>query len=487
MQWWHKTLMDIGLNKRQLVVSWEDLKECMRARFVPPHYRKDLLLKLQRFHQDTLSVDAYFKELETMLIKIDMHESEESKMTRFVSGLKREIQDVVELHEYSSLENLVHIAIKVESQLSKKASFQKPHNDGFYHTSSTNNHKSTSTFPSNFKKESTYKTKDSKPSPSTLISSTKTSSKKCFKCLGFGHIAANYPTKRIMMVKGDQVVSEHSDNSSRSNSPSPSKSLSEYECEIPCEGDLLMIRRTLGTILKPLDDTQRENIFHTRCLISNKLCSLIIDGGSCTNVASTRVVEKLALPTISHTKPYKLQWLSAKGEIMVNKQVLINFSIEKYKDEVLCDVVPMEATHVLVGRSWQYDRHVLHDGLSNTISFCFQGRKVTLKLLSTQEVHEDQIKIKIKRENEKAKEGNNKSSHTTLYTKSLMLTRAMPQLEPPRYSSSLSFSLLKVPTSTPSWLKNVRNNFSLPPNGVKRTFSKKDHHSQTIFSNMVCL
>jgi len=133
----------------------------------------------------------------------------------------------------------------------------------------------------------------------------------------------------------------------------------------------------LGTIPKPLDDTQRENIFHTRCLINNKLCSLIIDGGSCTNVASTRVVEKLALSIIFHTKPYKLQSLSAKGEIMVNKQVLINFSIGKYKDEVLCDVVPMEATHVLLGRPWQFDRHVLHDGLSNTMSFPSKGTRLS--------------------------------------------------------------------------------------------------------------
>jgi len=106
----------------------------------------------------------------------------------------------------------------------------------------------------------------------------------------------------------------------------------------------------LGTILKPLDDTRRENIFHTRCLITNKLCSMIIDRGSCANVASTREVKKLDLPTISHTKPYKLQWLSAEGEIMVNKQVLITFSIGKYKDEILC--VPMEATHILLGRPW---------------------------------------------------------------------------------------------------------------------------------------
>jgi len=87
---------------------------------------------------------------------------------------------VVELHEYSSLENLVHLAIKVESQLSKKNSFKNSNNDGFYHTSCTNKQNSTSTFPSNFKKESTYKPKDSKPSPSTPISPTKTSSKKMF-------------------------------------------------------------------------------------------------------------------------------------------------------------------------------------------------------------------------------------------------------------------------------------------------------------------
>ena len=100
---------------------------------------------------------------------------------------------------------------------------------------------------------------------------------------------------------------------------------------------------------------------------------------------------------------------------MVNKQVLINFSIGKYKDEVLCDVVPMEATHVLLGRSWQYDKHVLHDGLSNTMSFSFQGRKVVLKPLSPKEVHEDHIKMKTKRENEKDKEVSTLPSHHFLH------------------------------------------------------------------------
>ena len=79
---------------------------------------------------------------------------------------------------------------------------------------------------------------------------------------------------------------------------------------------------------------------------------MIINRGSCTNVVGTTLVEKLNLPTLKHPRPYKLQWLNDCREIKVNKQVLISFSIGKYKDEVLCDVAPRHAGHILLGRPW---------------------------------------------------------------------------------------------------------------------------------------
>jgi len=72
---------------------------------------------------------------------------------------------------------------------------------------------------------------------------------------------------------------------------------------------------------------------------------------------------------------------------MVNKQVFLTFVIGKYKDEVLCDVVPMEVTHVFLGRPWQYDRKILHDGHTNKISFNFQGHNIILKPLFPKEVN----------------------------------------------------------------------------------------------------
>ena len=78
--------------------------------------------------------------------------------------------------------------------------------------------------------------------------------------------------------------------------------------EYPVEGESLVTRRVLSAQVKEDDmEQQRENIFHTRCHINNKVCSMIIDGGSCTNVASTTLVEKMNLPTLKHPRPYKLQ------------------------------------------------------------------------------------------------------------------------------------------------------------------------------------
>ena len=112
-----------------------------------------------------------------------------------------------------------------------------------------------------------------------------------------------------------------------------------------------MIRRSLSVHTKEDDVKQQgENIFHTRCLINDKACSMIIDSGSCTNVARVTLVKKLGLNTVKHERPHQLQWLNECGVIRVNTQVMISFSMGKYKDEVLCDVVSMHATHLLLGR-----------------------------------------------------------------------------------------------------------------------------------------
>ncbi|KAM7486455.1 hypothetical protein LguiA_002464 [Lonicera macranthoides] len=115
----------------------------------------------------------------------------------------------------------------------------------------------------------------------------------------------------------------------------------------------------------------------------------MIDGGSCTNVASMTMVEKLALHTSMHLRPYKLQWLNDSGEVRVNKQVLVSFSIGKYEDQVLCDVVSIQAGHILLGRPWQYNRRVKHDSFTNKYSFEINKKIINLAPLPPQQAYAD--------------------------------------------------------------------------------------------------
>jgi len=154
------------------------------------------------------------------------------------------------------------------------------------------------------------------------------------------------------------------------------------------EGELLVLRRLLHNQDTPYDKAQREMIFHSRCTIQKKVCNLIIDGGSCTSVASTILIEKLSIPTIPHPKPYSLKWLNDGGDIEITKQALICFSVgKKYRDNVLYDVVPISACHILLDRPWQFDRHVMHDGFKNTYSLIIDKEKIVLNPLPPNQVH----------------------------------------------------------------------------------------------------
>ena len=99
-----------------------------------------------------------------------------------------------------------------------------------------------------------------------------------------------------------------------------------------------------------------------------------------------------------------------RSEVKVNKKVQVSFSIGRYKDEVLCDVVPMHVGHILLGRPWQFDRKVNHDEFKNRHSFVKDSKTITLVPLTPRQMYEDQMKLK--RENDLQKNCDIESSKT---------------------------------------------------------------------------
>ena len=155
----------------------------------------------------------------------------------------------------------------MEQQLKRKQTYKKfPYGSSTWKDKETFKNEEGSSFKSHEKGGALGKN-NSNPTPT----SSEASSIKCFKCLGNGHIASQCPNKRTMVVLGNGDITSASSSSSSSGS--------ESECDVqPLEGDLLMVRMLMGSVCKDRDETQRENIFYTRCMVMGKICSLIIDG-----------------------------------------------------------------------------------------------------------------------------------------------------------------------------------------------------------------
>jgi hypothetical protein len=117
---------------------------------------------------------------------------------------------------------------------------------------------------------------------------------------------------------------------------------------------------------------------------------MIIDGGSCNNLASSYMVDKLSPTTKPHPRPYHIQWLNNSGKAKVTKLVRLNFTIGPYHDVVECDVVPMQACHILLGRPWQFDKDSMHQGRLNKYSFLHHDKKIMLHPMSPEAImHND--------------------------------------------------------------------------------------------------
>jgi hypothetical protein len=134
------------------------------------------------------------------------------------------------------------------------------------------------------------------------------------------------------------------------------------------------------------NSAQRNNLFRTACKTKDRVCKVIVDSGSTDNLVSTEMVEKLELETTDHPSPYKVSWLQKGHQVNVTKQCLVDIKIGGYNDKILCDVIPMDVCHLLLGRPWQYDRNVIHDGRKNTYTLERNGRTHMLCPIEDKEV-----------------------------------------------------------------------------------------------------
>ena len=83
----------------------------------------------------------------------------------------------------------------------------------------------------------------------------------------------------------------------------------------------LVAQRALSVQLSQAEHDQRHNLFQTSGIVKDCVVCIIIDGGSCNNLLSIDMVEKLSISTRQHHHPYHIQWFDTTGRLKITRTV----------------------------------------------------------------------------------------------------------------------------------------------------------------------
>jgi hypothetical protein len=315
--------------------TWIALKRVMRARFVPSYYARDLINKLQQLKHGARTVEEYYQELQIGMLRCNLEEREDAATARFFTGLNHEIQDILEYKDYTNVTCLFHFACKVEREVqghhaSAKTNFSVGRTNSWQRNngrttlpspspsrvapSTSNNSSKPRAAATNSATRVPSATKSTPPPTESAASSSRVRDIQCHRCKGFGHVMRDCSSKRVLVVRDDGEYSSVSDfdedtlallaDDHVGNDDHPEEHISTGDAD---HYESLIVQHGLSTQMERVEQNQRHILFQIKCVIKERSCRMTIDGGSCNNLASSDMVDKLALTTKPHPSPYHIQ------------------------------------------------------------------------------------------------------------------------------------------------------------------------------------
>ncbi|GJR74594.1 putative reverse transcriptase domain-containing protein [Tanacetum coccineum] len=258
--WWQQLKLTRDRVGKPRIMSWQKMKKCMRANFIPHNYQRQMYQRLQNLKQGSKSVEDYTTEFYQLIARNDIKETEDQHVSQYIGGLRVQIMDSVNMFDLMTLSDAYQ-----RNMASHFAPSQAKAGGG---------------------------------NTGLVSRASGTSGLKCFNYGEPGHRQSECKKagKRHLFsdLEGDDAAYEEYEEAPI------------YDEEPECEED-------------------------------------------CDNLIAAEAVQKLGLKTENHPKPYKLQWHKKGGEVKVSKRVHVLFSIgNTYTNNVWCDVVPMDACHLLL-------------------------------------------------------------------------------------------------------------------------------------------
>ena len=125
--------------------------------------------------------------------------------------------------------------------------------------------------------------------------------------------ASDYDEETLALITHEEHGGDDSDHETQYMA---AEDADRYEC--------LVAQRVLSVQVTQAEQNKMHNLFHTKGVVKECSVRVIIDGGTCNNLASMEMVEKLSLTTRPHPHPYYIQWFNNSGKVKVTRTVRVH-------------------------------------------------------------------------------------------------------------------------------------------------------------------
>ncbi|KAK9950545.1 hypothetical protein M0R45_006031 [Rubus argutus] len=302
--WWEQLQLNRTRQGKITIRTWPRMKQLLRSRFLPPDYDQVLFQQYQNCRQGNRLVRDYAAEFYRLSARNDLSETEAQQVARFIGGLKPIIHDRVVLQPVYFLNDAVQLATKVEAQLERSNTRHPFSGKGILPTPDQIPPGRVAPRIDNLPTMASQDCESSKAKTSRFSNAKGAAVNpyappppiKCYRCSQPGHRSNQCPSRQVnLATHGEENTVLQDENDVED----------ETEVTYEDEGISLVVRKLMYTPKQELNP-QRHNIFQTRCTVNQRVCNLIIDGGSSENIVSKAMVDKLQLKTQPHPAPYTI-------------------------------------------------------------------------------------------------------------------------------------------------------------------------------------
>jgi hypothetical protein len=253
-----------------------------------------------------MSVKEYTEEFYKINIKVGHQESDDEKVSRYMNGLRYDIQDEMSMMTIRNVEDAYQIALKSKEKLSRKQG-QRGQGRSQARRKTIAQDRTQKSVEEGKKPQTQHERGGSSQRGQYADRNTFPRARgrgrsrggevKFFVCGKIRHKYYECPNKKKYGGETHIVEAEDADG-----------------------GRSFMMRKVL---LKPKKEaenpTQRNSPFQISCKTKDRVSKVIVDNGSIENLISTEMVENLELETVVHPSPYRFLWLQKGHQVNVTK------------------------------------------------------------------------------------------------------------------------------------------------------------------------